>query len=227
MEPVKIDIGDPVGAGKTLPLNRLVGNETGGCPHTVIREAASMNSAAVQDMVKQHPDLQMVFIESGAGYLGGDRYGRDIEVDAGASLLPGPFWSSSRTSWSPDGGRFSFDEFRRRTDVFVDGRLEVPDHVLIQPGATDVDGMSFLGGEKPLPARRIVATFGAVALPHLCAGMTLCDTANGLLMMRMHSSAVSAVFVSILTIGLFLLVWAAATLVHRHRTSLEIPRVSE
>ncbi|MBM6622897.1 urease accessory protein UreG [Micrococcaceae bacterium RIT802] len=106
MEPIKIGIGGPVGAGKTqlveritrhlsteismaaitndiytiedakilaangiLPLDRIVGIETGGCPHTAIREDTSMNSAAVQDLVKRHPDLQVVFIESGGDNL--------------------------------------------------------------------------------------------------------------------------------------------------------------
>lgn len=106
MEPIKIGIGGPVGAGKTqlveritrrlsgeismaaitndiytiedakilaangvLPLDRIVGIETGGCPHTAIREDTSMNSAAVQDLVARHPDLQMVFIESGGDNL--------------------------------------------------------------------------------------------------------------------------------------------------------------
>lgn len=106
MEPIKIGIGGPVGAGKTqlveritrhlseevsmaaitndiytiedakilaangiLPLDRIVGIETGGCPHTAIREDTSMNSAAVEDLVKRHPDLQIVFIESGGDNL--------------------------------------------------------------------------------------------------------------------------------------------------------------
>lgn len=123
-----------------------------------------------------------------------------------------------------------------------------------------------------------ISPLALMALPlGFAAGMTLCDTANGLFMMRMYHSAVStarrriglnmvvtglsavsAIFVSILTlggilhgplgfgdpvtgwlagidlgqaglllVGLFLLIWAAATVVHRHRTSLEIHRVSE
>lgn len=48
-----------------LPADRIVGVETGGCPHTAIREDCSMNLEAVEEMVKKHPDTQIVFIESG------------------------------------------------------------------------------------------------------------------------------------------------------------------
>lgn len=106
MEPIKIGIGGPVGAGKTmlveklarelsdeismavitndiytkedakilvrtgvLPENRIVGVETGGCPHTAIREDASMNFAAIEDLEEQHPDVELIFIESGGDNL--------------------------------------------------------------------------------------------------------------------------------------------------------------
>ncbi len=52
-----------------LPAQRIVGVETGGCPHTAIREDASMNLAAVADLQKQFPQLDMVFIESGGDNL--------------------------------------------------------------------------------------------------------------------------------------------------------------
>ncbi len=52
-----------------LPDDRIVGIETGGCPHTAIREDTSMNEAAVARLVQQHPDLQIVFIESGGDNL--------------------------------------------------------------------------------------------------------------------------------------------------------------
>lgn len=52
-----------------LPLDRIVGVETGGCPHTAIREDASMNLEAVDQMVRLHPDIQIMFIESGGDNL--------------------------------------------------------------------------------------------------------------------------------------------------------------
>src|SRR5699024_7381106 len=104
MEPIKIGVGGPVGAGKTqlierltralgdnvscavvtndiytnedekilirngiLPANRIIGVETGGCPHTAIREDISMNVETIDILKERHPDLELVFVESG-GY---------------------------------------------------------------------------------------------------------------------------------------------------------------
>lgn len=106
MEPIRIGIGGPVGAGKTqlieritraldgeismaaitndiytiedakilaangvLPLDRIVGIETGGCPHTAIREDTSMNAAAIEELKTKHKDLQVIFVESGGDNL--------------------------------------------------------------------------------------------------------------------------------------------------------------
>ncbi len=52
-----------------LPRDRIVGVETGGCPHTAIREDASMNLEAVEDLISAHPDIQIVFVESGGDNL--------------------------------------------------------------------------------------------------------------------------------------------------------------
>jgi len=52
-----------------LPKERIVGVETGGCPHTAIREDASMNLEAVDELIESFPDIQIVFIESGGDNL--------------------------------------------------------------------------------------------------------------------------------------------------------------
>lgn len=52
-----------------LPADRIVGVETGGCPHTAIREDASMNLAAIDDLCRLHPELDMILIESGGDNL--------------------------------------------------------------------------------------------------------------------------------------------------------------
>jgi len=52
-----------------LDADRIQGVETGGCPHTAIREDASMNLAAVRDMMERFPALDVVFIESGGDNL--------------------------------------------------------------------------------------------------------------------------------------------------------------
>ncbi len=54
---------------EALERERIVGVETGGCPHTAIREDASMNLAAVQDLVERYTNLDVVFIESGGDNL--------------------------------------------------------------------------------------------------------------------------------------------------------------
>src|ERR1700710_358793 len=52
-----------------LPAERIIGVETGGCPHTAIREDASMNLEAVEEMALRIPDVQLIFIESGGDNL--------------------------------------------------------------------------------------------------------------------------------------------------------------
>ncbi|MDQ0415072.1 urease accessory protein UreG [Mesobacillus stamsii] len=106
MEPIRIGVGGPVGAGKTmlvekltralnkelsmavvtndiytkedanflikngvLPEDRVIGVETGGCPHTAIREDASMNFAAIDELIELHRDLELIFVESGGDNL--------------------------------------------------------------------------------------------------------------------------------------------------------------
>lgn len=54
---------------QVLPLDRIIGVETGGCPHTAIREDASINLAAVAEMRARHADLEVVLIESGGDNL--------------------------------------------------------------------------------------------------------------------------------------------------------------
>ncbi len=54
---------------QVLPIDRIRGVETGGCPHTAIREDASINLAAVADLRAAHPDLELILIESGGDNL--------------------------------------------------------------------------------------------------------------------------------------------------------------
>ena len=54
---------------QALPEDRIMGVETGGCPHTAIREDASINLAAVDAMTGRFPDLDVIFIESGGDNL--------------------------------------------------------------------------------------------------------------------------------------------------------------
>lgn len=52
-----------------LEENRIIGVETGGCPHTAIREDASMNFAAIDELVERHPEVELIFVESGGDNL--------------------------------------------------------------------------------------------------------------------------------------------------------------
>jgi urease accessory protein len=52
-----------------LPIERIVGVETGGCPHTAIREDASINLEAIERLVEKFPDLDIVLVESGGDNL--------------------------------------------------------------------------------------------------------------------------------------------------------------
>lgn len=52
-----------------LPAERIMGVETGGCPHTAIREDCSMNLEAVEEMAEKFPDVEIMFIESGGDNL--------------------------------------------------------------------------------------------------------------------------------------------------------------
>lgn len=52
-----------------LPVDRILGVETGGCPHTAIREDASHNQEAIDDLLRRHPDVELIFLESGGDNL--------------------------------------------------------------------------------------------------------------------------------------------------------------
>ncbi len=52
-----------------LEAQRIVGVQTGGCPHTAIREDASLNLEAIENLMRQFPDLEIVFVESGGDNL--------------------------------------------------------------------------------------------------------------------------------------------------------------
>ena len=54
---------------QALPEERIMGVETGGCPHTAIREDVSINLAAIDEMMERIPDLDIIFIESGGDNL--------------------------------------------------------------------------------------------------------------------------------------------------------------
>jgi urease accessory protein len=54
---------------EALPEERVMGVETGGCPHTAIRDDTSMNQAAIAELERRHPDAQLILVESGGDNL--------------------------------------------------------------------------------------------------------------------------------------------------------------
>ena len=54
---------------EALSPDRIIGVQTGGCPHTAIREDASMNFEALEELTRRHPELDLIFLESGGDNL--------------------------------------------------------------------------------------------------------------------------------------------------------------
>jgi urease accessory protein len=76
-----------------LPEDRIIGVETGGCPHTAIREDASMNVEAIEELEVRFPDLDIIFVESGGDNLAAafspelvDRFVYIIDVAQGEKI---------------------------------------------------------------------------------------------------------------------------------------------
>lgn len=53
----------------TLPADRVIGVETGACPHSAVRDDVSMNLEAIRDLARRHPEIELVFVESGGDNL--------------------------------------------------------------------------------------------------------------------------------------------------------------
>src|SRR6266545_97041 len=54
---------------EALAADRIIGVETGGCPHTAIRDDTSMNVAAIEELERRHPDTRLILVESGGDNL--------------------------------------------------------------------------------------------------------------------------------------------------------------
>jgi len=69
--PLRVGIGGPEALVRlqALSADRIMGVETGGCPHTAIREDASINLRAIETLRERHPDLDVILIESGGDNL--------------------------------------------------------------------------------------------------------------------------------------------------------------
>ena len=104
---------------QALPLERIKGVETGGCPHTAIREDASINLLAVDELKEKFPDLELILIESGGDNLAATfspelvdlsiyvidvGMGGDIPRKGGPSITKSDFLLINKTDLAPHVG---------------------------------------------------------------------------------------------------------------------------
>ncbi|HDG6063616.1 TPA: urease accessory protein UreG [Staphylococcus aureus] len=115
-----------------LPESRIIGVETGGCPHTAIREDASMNFAAIDELLERHDDIELIFIESGGDNLAATfspelvdfsiyiidvAQGEKIPRKGGQGMIKSDFFVIDKTDLAPYVGA-SLEQMAEDTKVF-------------------------------------------------------------------------------------------------------------
>lgn len=115
-----------------LDDDRIIGVETGGCPHTAIREDVSMNEAGVEELEKRYPDLDLIFIESGGDnlaatfspelvdfsiYIIGVPEGEKIPRKAGQGMIKSDLFIINKTDLAPYVGA-DLDRMKSDTEKF-------------------------------------------------------------------------------------------------------------
>lgn len=115
-----------------LPESRIIGVETGGCPHTAIREDASMNFAATDELLERHDDIELIFIESGGDNLAATfspelvdfsiyiidvAQGEKIPRKGGQGMIKSDFFVINKTDLAPYVGA-SLEQMAEDTKVF-------------------------------------------------------------------------------------------------------------
>ena len=116
---------------QALPLERIKGVETGGCPHTAIREDASINLLAVDELKEKFPDLELILIESGGDNLAATfspelvdlsiyvidvGMGGDIPRKGGPAITKSDFLLVNKTDLAPHVG---VDLYKMKNDVEI------------------------------------------------------------------------------------------------------------
>ncbi|MDW3870585.1 urease accessory protein UreG [Staphylococcus saprophyticus] len=119
-----------------LPEDRIIGVETGGCPHTAIREDASMNFAAIDELKERNDDIELIFIESGGDNLAATfspelvdfsiyiidvAQGEKIPRKGGQGMIKSDFFVINKTDLAPYVGA-SLDRMAEDTKVFRGNR---------------------------------------------------------------------------------------------------------
>ncbi|MCD8915747.1 urease accessory protein UreG [Staphylococcus simulans] len=115
-----------------LPADRIIGVETGGCPHTAIREDASMNFAAIDELIERHEDIELIFVESGGDNLAATfspelvdfsiyiidvAQGEKIPRKGGQGMIKSDFFIINKTDLAPYVGA-SLDQMAEDTRTF-------------------------------------------------------------------------------------------------------------
>ncbi|HDG4963435.1 TPA: urease accessory protein UreG [Staphylococcus aureus] len=115
-----------------LPESRIIGVETGRCPHTAIREDASMNFAAIDELLERHDDIELIFIESGGDNLAATfspelvdfsiyiidvAQGEKIPRKGGQGMIKSDFFVINKTDLAPYVGA-SLEQMAEDTKVF-------------------------------------------------------------------------------------------------------------
>ena len=115
-----------------LPEDRIIGVETGGCPHTAIREDASMNFAAIDELLERNDDIELIFIESGGNNLAATfspelvdfsiyiidvAQGEKIPRKGGQGMIKSDFFIINKTDLAPYVGA-SLEQMAEDTKVF-------------------------------------------------------------------------------------------------------------
>ena len=115
-----------------LPEDRIIGVETGGCPHTAIREDASMNFAAIDELLDRNDDIELIFIESGGDNLAATfspelvdfsiyiidvAQGEKIPRKGGQGMIKSDFFIINKTDLAPYVGA-SLEQMAEDTKVF-------------------------------------------------------------------------------------------------------------
>jgi urease accessory protein len=131
-----------------LPQNRILGVETGGCPHTAIREDASHNQEALDDLLKRHPDVELMFVESGGDNLAAtfspelvDRVIYVIDVAAGDKI--------------PRKGGPGIT----RSDLLVINKIDLATHVGADLAVMDRDSRK-MRGDLPVMFTNLLTSYG-------------------------------------------------------------------
>lgn len=135
-----------------LPEDRIIGVETGGCPHTAIREDASMNFAAIDELMERNNDIELIFVESGGDNLAATfspelvdfsiyiidvAQGEKIPRKGGQGMIKSDYFVINKTDLAPHVGA-SLDRMAEDTKIFRKDRPFAFTNLKTDEGLDDV-----------------------------------------------------------------------------------------